>query len=54
MNTPSNVVPEAIADSKAVAPQVMAETQPMHWAVRRELWENRSIYIAPAVVAALM
>jgi len=54
MNTPSNVVPEAIVESQAVAPQVMAETQPMRWAVRRELWENRSIYIAPAVVAALM
>lgn len=25
----------------------------MYWSVRRELWENRSIYLAPAVVAAL-
>ena len=28
-------------------------TQPMYWSVRRELWENRSIYIAPAAVAAV-
>ncbi|HVG07067.1 MAG TPA: ABC transporter permease [Thermoanaerobaculia bacterium] len=25
--------------------------RPMYWSVRRELWENRSIYIAPLVVA---
>ncbi len=34
--------------------EVMAETRPMYWSVRRELWENRSIYIAPLVVAAFM
>ncbi len=27
------------------------ETRPMYWSVRRELWENRSVYIAPMVVA---
>jgi len=26
----------------------------MVWSVRRELWENRSIYMAPAIVAAVM
>jgi len=26
----------------------------MYWSVRRELWENRSIYIAPLVAAAVM
>ena len=25
----------------------------MYWSVRRELWENRSIYIAPLAVAAV-
>ena len=25
----------------------------MYWSVRRELWENRWIYIAPVVAAAL-
>jgi ABC-2 type transport system permease protein len=25
----------------------------MYWSVRRELWENRSIYIAPLIVAAV-
>ncbi|HEV7919748.1 MAG TPA: ABC transporter permease [Thermoanaerobaculia bacterium] len=28
-------------------------TRPMYWSVRRELWENRSIYLAPLVVAAI-
>src|SRR6266851_886098 len=28
-------------------------TRPLYWSVRRELWENRSIYIAPLIVAAV-
>jgi len=27
--------------------------RPFYWSVRRELWENRSFYIAPAVMAVL-
>ena len=27
--------------------------RPMYWSVRRELWENRSVYIAPLIVAAV-
>lgn len=38
MNTPSNPV----------------QTRPFFWSVRRELWENRSIYIAPLVVAGVV
>jgi ABC-2 type transport system permease protein len=29
-------------------------TRRLYWAVRRELWENRSIYLAPLAVAALI
>jgi ABC-2 type transport system permease protein len=29
-------------------------TQPFYWSVRRELWENRSIYVAPLIVAAVV
>jgi ABC-2 type transport system permease protein len=29
-------------------------TRLLYWAVRRELWENRSIYLAPLAVAALI
>jgi len=31
----------------------MSTTLPMYWSIRRELWENRSIYIAPLVAAAV-
>jgi ABC-2 type transport system permease protein len=32
----------------------MTETRPMLWSVKRELWENRSIYFAPLAVAAVV
>src|SRR5204862_3330235 len=28
-------------------------TRPLYWSVWRELWENRSIYIVPLIVAAV-
>ena len=31
----------------------MGATRPFYWSVWRELWENRSIYIAPLIVAAV-
>ena len=30
-----------------------APTRPLYWSVWRELWENRSIYVAPLIVAAV-
>ena len=32
----------------------MSATRPFYWSVRRELWENRSIYIAPLIVAVVL
>lgn len=29
-------------------------TRPLYWSVRRELWENRSVTVAPLVVAAVV
>jgi ABC-2 type transport system permease protein len=29
-------------------------TRPLYWSVRRELWENRSLWIAPLAVAAVV
>jgi ABC-2 type transport system permease protein len=52
MNTSSNVVPGSAVDSQKIAPAAMSATRPMYWSVRRELWENRSTYIAPLIVAA--
>jgi ABC-2 type transport system permease protein len=36
------------------SPALISETRPMYWSIRRELWENRSIYLAPLVVAAVV
>ena len=52
MTTSSNAVPES-RESERVAPTVMSETRPLYWSMRRELWENRSIYVAPLAVAAI-
>jgi ABC-2 type transport system permease protein len=50
MNTQSNAMPESF-DSQRIAPAAMSATRPLYWSIRRELWENRSIYIAPLVAA---
>jgi ABC-2 type transport system permease protein len=54
MNTPSSSVSESAPDPQGMAPAAMSATRPMYWSVRRELWENSSIYIAPLAVAAVM
>ncbi len=35
-------------------PGYSAKTRPFYWSVKRELWENRSIYIAPLIVAVVV
>jgi ABC-2 type transport system permease protein len=52
MNTQSNAMPESFP-AQSIAPGVLSVTRPMYWSVRRELWENRWIYIAPLAVAAV-
>src|SRR5258708_37612267 len=52
MNTQSNAVPESF-EPQAFAPAAMSATRPMYWSVRRELWEYRSIYLAPLALASL-
>ena len=52
MNTQSNVMNESFA-SQRIAPVSMSVTRPMYWSMRRELWENRSIYVAPLAVAGV-
>jgi ABC-2 type transport system permease protein len=54
MNTESNAIPETPFESQAIAPAVIPASRRMYWSVRRELWESRSIYIAPLAVAALI
>lgn len=52
MNAQPNNAPESPGVSGAGYSS--APTRPFHWSVRRELWENRSIYIAPLIVAAVV
>src|SRR5437764_1151702 len=51
MNTKSNTVPALPIESTGADSRY--GTRPFYWSVRRELWENRSIYIAPLIVAAV-
>ena len=41
-------------ESEAITPEVIHETRPLYWSVRREVWENRSLWIAPLVVAGIV
>ena len=52
MSTRSDAVPDL--DSTATVPPALAPTRPLYWSVRREVWENRSIYVAPLGAAALV
>jgi ABC-2 type transport system permease protein len=54
LNTPSNAVPESAIQSREIAPAILPPTRPMYWSILRELWENRSIYVAPLVVAGFV
>ena len=57
MNTPSNSVPERSSDSPGAPPGAASAalpTRPLYWSVRRELWENRSLYVAPLAAAAVV
>src|SRR5438270_9985473 len=58
MNNPSNAVPESDPGSATPATgsaliDCRYRTRPRYWSVRREIWENRSIYIVPLIVAAV-
>ena len=54
MNTSSNSVPKSPINSGVSDPGYsIVPTRPMYWSVWRELWENRSLYIVPLIVAAV-
>jgi len=44
---------ESHAQSSVFAPAAISPALRLYWSVRRELWESRSIYVAPLVVAAV-
>jgi ABC-2 type transport system permease protein len=52
MSTPANTVPASL-DAQTIPPAAFSITRLFYWSVRRELWENRSIYLAPLAAAAV-
>lgn len=50
MNTASNAAISGVSDPG----DNPAAARPFYWSVWRELWENRSIYIAPLIVAGVV
>jgi ABC-2 type transport system permease protein len=42
-----------INESRVISPAVLSAAKPMRWSIQRELWENRSIYLAPLAIATL-
>lgn len=51
MNAQSNIVSQSAGVSD---PGNRPAPQPFYWSVRREIWENRSIYVAPVLVAIVV
>jgi ABC-2 type transport system permease protein len=59
MNTTPNDAPESTGISEPgysspASSHSSAMTRPLYWSVRRELWENRSLYVAPLIVAVVV
>lgn len=53
MNTESNVLRESALDSNRVAAASVSQRQTFYWSVRRELWENRWIFVGQLAVAGV-
>ena len=53
MSSQSNALSESRVDTLAVAPTSFPSMRLLYWSVRRELWEYRSIYLAPVGAAAV-
>jgi ABC-2 type transport system permease protein len=53
MNTQANAMNGTPLESQRVVPAVQSATHPFYWSVRRELWENRAIYLTPLAAAGV-
>lgn len=53
MNAPTNAIRDSSLASPVPAPAAMSAMRHIYWALRRELWESRFIYIAPLAVAGV-
>ena len=53
MNNHVNAIGEIGAESRPAVTSAISPTQRFYWSIRRELWENRSLYVAPLAIAAV-
>ena len=53
MNSPSNAMPDSF-HSQPMPSAPLSPTRPFYWSMRRELWEYRSIYLAPLAIAGVI
>ena len=54
MNIPTSTMSEPPVASPIAAPLILPAARLLAWSLRREVWENRSIYIAPLIAAAVV
>ena len=53
MSTQSNAIPESRVGAVVVTSATIPPMRLLYWSVRRELWEYRSIYLAPLATAGV-
>ena len=53
MSSQSHVMPDSTLRAHGIAAAAIPAARLMYWSVRRELWENRAIYVAPVAVACV-
>jgi ABC-2 type transport system permease protein len=53
VSSQSNVMPESTLRSQGIAAAAIPAARLIYWSVRRELWENRAIYVAPVAAACV-
>jgi len=53
MNTKSNAMNKSSIQSQGTEAAGVPALRVMYWSIRREIWENRALYIAPLAAAAV-
>lgn len=53
MSSQSNVMPDSTLRLQRIAAAVVPAAKLMYWSLRRELWENRMIYVGPVALACV-
>ena len=54
MSTQSNAIPQSALASGAGSCKEISSARRFYWSVKREIWESRSLYIAPLAVAGVI